>query len=29
MDRPVWLDDPSVIVTVRQRQRGVRHARTT
>jgi hypothetical protein len=29
MDRPVWLDDPSVIVTVRQRQRGGRHARTT
>ena len=29
MDKPVWLDDPSVIVTVRQRQRGGRHARTT
>ena len=28
MDRPVWLDDPSVIVTVRPR-RGGRHARTT
>ena len=29
MDKPVWLTDPSVMVTVRQRQRGGRHARTT